>query len=327
VIDSLRLVVEIQNDSVPFPARITVRSTDKLSLGGALNETQLEFARGTSLPSTMFNLSADVAFSLAPELEKLGFSEVRAEKLDVELRLINSAGADGRVSGTASIFGHSPRAMDSLVLENQEVKRAVEQNGALLPVTTVFQAGRENIRLTEIPRRVNVTARGELLQNRPFFIQRTSTISGSALLSIPLAVRVTGGRYTDTVPFDFRSHIEAAQKNVESASLFLQTLNRIPAQVQVTMRFLDEAGKIVLTKPDTEPLQLRAANGDTATPDEQRISLTSDNLTALKTARKLAFEVRFSTTPNLQTPLQTVRFRTSDFVRLRASLSLRVKTS
>lgn len=333
VIDSLRLLVDIRNDSVPFPERITVRQADNIALSGALSDTQLEFARGTSLPSTTFNLSADVAFSLSPELEKLGFTEVLAEKLDVELRLTNSAGADGTVSGTAYIFGRSQRPMDSLVLQNQEVKRAVEQSGRLIPVTTKFQASRTNIRLTEIPQRVRVIAQGNLLQNRPFFVERTSAVSGTALLSIPLSVRVTGGRFRDTIPFDVRSQIETARRNLERATLFLQSLNGISAEVQLRLHFLDEAGKRVLTLPDAQSsntaLVLRAAQEpsqvglpNSPAPDEQRLTLTSEHLSILANARRMALDVQFSTPQNRQ----TVRFRTSDFVRLRASLNLQVKT-
>ena len=327
IIDSLRLVVELQNDSVSAPRRITVRQTDKISLGGSLSETRLDFARGTSLPSIAFNLGAEVAFSIPAELEKLGFTEVLAQQLALELQLVNTAGADGLLSGTAYLLGSMQRPMDSLVITNQEVKRATEQNGRLLPVTTTLTTSRANIRLTEIPRRVSVQARGQLLQNRPFFIERTSTVGGKAIMTIPLAVRVTGGRYTDTIPFDVRSAVETAQKNIDSAALFLQTLNRLPVDAELRVHFLDNTRIPLFTLPTSDAIRLKAASTNAAgqptpTPTEQTVSLGAQNLAALQNARFLAVEVKFSTGTNQQ----FVRFQTQDFVRVRASLSVRVKT-
>lgn len=327
IVDSLRLVVELQNDAVPAPQRITVRQTDKITLGGSLGETKLDFARGTSLPPIVFNLVSDVSFSLAPELAKLGFTEVLAEQLALELQLSNTAGADGTLSGTAYLLGQSSRPMDSLVILNQEIKRATEQNGVLMPVTTMLMTSRANIRLTEIPRRVSVATQGRLIQNRPFFIERTSAVSGTAIMTIPLAVRVTGGRYTDTIPLDIRSAIETAQKNIDSASLFLQMLNRLPVEVLVRLHFLDASRKPLLTVPSNEPLRLRSATlsasqASTPTPNEQTVSVNAQNLASLQNARYVALEAQFSTPAGQQ----FVRFQTSDFVRLRASLSLRVKT-
>jgi hypothetical protein len=60
----------------------------------------------------------------------------------------------------------------------------------------------------------------------------------------------------------------------------------------------------------------------TPTADEQNISVNQQNLATLSKARFLALEVLFAT-PAGQS---SVRFRTSDFVRVRASLSLRIKT-
>jgi hypothetical protein len=327
IIDSLRLVVTLQNDSVIAPRRITVRQSDKISLGGVLSETRLDFARGVSLPSITFNLASEVDFALTPELEKLGFMEVLAEQLQLELRLVNTAGADGLLSGTAYLLGSRPRPMDSLVITNQEVKRATEQNGRLLPVTTILKTSRANIRLTEFPRRVSVQARGQLLQNRPFFIERTSTVGGTALMTIPLAVRVTGGRYNDTIPLDLRSTIETAQKNIDSAALFLQMQNRLPASAELRIHFLDNARKTLLVLPAGESLRLPSASINAAgqrvpTPNEQTISLSPQNLASLQNARYLALEVKFST----PSTMPFARFQTQDFVRVRASLSLRLKT-
>jgi hypothetical protein len=116
---------------------------------------------------------------------------------------------------------------------------------------------------------------------------------------------------------------------LNSGRLFFDVVNGIPLQVTVTVRLLNSSRQTILVLPQSgQGIQVGAAgvdgqgNVNTAVRSTSSVELNRQEVHEFIPAAFLAYSVSLNTTPGSP----AVRFRTTDFVRLRvwSNLSYRV---
>jgi hypothetical protein len=168
-------------------------------------------------------------------------------------------------------------------------------------------------------------------------VGRNSSLSGMVDLEVPLMLGISNGMYADTVSLgdttgdgyvDYSINRERINE-LNSGRLFFDVVNGIPLQVTVTVRLLNSSRQTILVLPQSgQGIQVGAAgvdgqgNVNTAVRSTSSVELNRQEVHEFIPAAFLAYSVSLNTTPGSP----AVRFRTTDFVRLRvwSNLSYRV---
>lgn len=160
-------------------------------------------------------------------------------------------------------------------------------------------------------------------------IGQSSSFGGMVILDIPLRLGITDGRFADTIAVGDSSGDGHQDFNLEkdriaelnSGTVFLRVENGMPLELGIQFRLLDSVKSPILLVPQSgQPVHIAAAtidgNGNVTVPAHSisTIELSRAEVLLFDPAQYLSYTVSLATTPGSG----PARFRTSDYVRLRA---------
>lgn len=168
-------------------------------------------------------------------------------------------------------------------------------------------------------------------------VGRHSSFGGNLDLQVPLMLGIVNGTYRDTLDIGdttadgYRDYTlnKDALNDVNHGTTYIEVLNGMPLQIGVSLRLLDRSRQSLLLVPQSgQGVQVTAASvdgaGNVVLPAQSRASfaLNQSEVRQFIPAEFLTYSFSLVTTPGSP----AVRFRTSDYVRVRiwSTLSYRV---
>jgi len=169
-------------------------------------------------------------------------------------------------------------------------------------------------------------------------VGRNSTFRGRVDLEVPLMVGIANGSYRDTLVVgdttgdgnrDFSIN-KSRLREVNHGKLFIEVENGIPMQIGLELELLERAGYRLLHLPHAgSAISIAAATvdgtGNVTLPRTSRVTieLSSNDVRQFDPAEFISYAVSLTTTPGSS----AVRFRTSDYVRIRVWSTLSYKVN
>jgi len=162
------------------------------------------------------------------------------------------------------------------------------------------------------------------------YIADTSKIRGDFVVDFPLNIGLRSGTVTDT--FSIADKININQEDIDqlqTARLFINVRNSIPAAMQLRFAVMDTHKQITRIIPSTDSISINAAgvgaNGFSTGPASSSltIGMTRDDVRALANGKFMEARLQLQTTPGAN----SVKFRTIDGIRVGvgATIKYRVK--
>jgi hypothetical protein len=291
------------------PTRISLRQTVPFKVGSLTSK----FSGSLNIPSASLGLNV---------FSNVGFP------LDLSLRLVGkTAGGDSAVLVLPSSEKRVFPGRDTLHFNDAETGQFLSRFGTKIPdsITVVGNA------LINPPDLYNPTPAGVGV------ISRSSSVSGSIGLTIPLKLALSTGSYKDTLDWNDtngdgksdNSFQKSDLNGVNQGTMYLEVQNGLPVQLAAQLVLIDSLGKPLLSLPlSNGPYSVASAqvdaNGFATTPGSTSLSivLNEAQIHQFTVARRIAFLFALSTGGS-----SPVVLRTTDQVHLRAwsTLSYRVK--
>lgn len=320
VMDSVRIVLTMD---IPR-TRAVVNGTDALSVSGSLARTQLLNAQGVSIRNLNVNTRSVVNFTLSDQVSRFRFTDLSLQATQVFLSIANGTGIAANLIGTARFIGTNNTTLDNLPIPQQTI-RAANRTGS--PAVTDIIVNQRGLQLREIPRQAEFSAT-ITPRDTAFSVTSADSISGTARIRIPIFMRVIGGSFSNTFTMNTQD-LRTVEKNIDSLTLRLEVLNRIPAGITLVFRFFNSIGQQTLVLPLSGTLAVSAppiSNSRPTAPQFTSLSLSVSkaNIPLILQAQQCTLELQVNTPGATQN--QFVQFLTSDFIQIKAQVRASLNT-
>jgi hypothetical protein len=285
------------------------------------------------MPEVRFNVNSETTFDVKGNISNLTFDELVLKELDINMVIMNGAGIKGILSGTADIFGKAGNKLATIIITDHEIQAAdFSTPGVYIPKETSINLNEKSLNLKEVPYSIKFNGSVRTVENQQFAVDATNRIDGKVVITIPLALRITGGKYTrDLTLLDIDADVRKREKNVDYAELKIESRNRIPANIGLAMHFYDANKNKILSVPTDAPtIAIAAAPVDAnsiATEEArsfQRVKLTHDQTKALLNATYYTVEATFSTSGG---SASFAKFMLNDYLKLKMGLDFKGNTA
>ncbi len=323
IMDSVRLQL---TTSIP-QTRAIIRGSNTVAISGSLARTQLLSAQGVSLRNLSISTRSLVNFTLSEQVNRFRFTNLGLQSSQIGLTISNGTGISANLSGNARFLAGNGTTMDNLPIPLQGIRPGTRNGSLSTPAITEITVAQRGPNFAEIPRQAEFTAT-VVPRDTAFSVASTDSISGSARIRIPVFMRVLGGTYSNTFSVNL-SDLQSASNNIDSASIRLEILNRIPASASLVFRFINAGGQTILTLPQTGVVTVLAppvTNSRPTSPQFSSISLAvpKESIPALLQAQRCTVEIQINTPGSASN--QFVQFLTSDYVQVKAQLRVALNT-
>jgi hypothetical protein len=332
-IDAARVQVDFTIDSTATNDKQLFKEADELTVSGKVTTLRFHEVKGLSMPQVRFNVNSETNFDVKGNISNLTFDELVLKELDINMVIKNGAGIKGILSGTADIFGKGGNKLATVNIADREIAAAdFSTPGVYVPKETSINLNEKSLKLKEVPYSIKFNGNVRTVENEQFAVDATNRIDGKVVISIPLALRITGGKYTrDLTLLDIDADVRKREKNVDYAELKIESRNRMPANIGLAIHFYDANKNKILSVPTDAPtIAIPAAPTDAnsvATGEAksfQRVRLNNAQTKALLTATYYTVEATFSTDEGAES---YAKFMLNDYLKLKMGLDFKGNTA
>ncbi len=302
VISSLHGRCHIDNQVLTVSREFSANQV--FSINGVVSP--IRFSSVSGLASEMQNMH----FSLSQNFNDPGVAGVQINSLSLrEVRLQcqidNKSKLQGFVSGVLRLYND---AGDLLLRQDME-QRAINASS----VSTLNYVW-NSLSLASLPTKLQIDADVKAADGSSLEIHEGNTISGTAKLSIPLSLSLKGGSYVYHSATDWTKQLPADKNRIQQLSLRIEALNKIPAGMNVSLKFYDEHSNLILSLPNSKSIRVDASSA-LQQKSFNELSLSKSDLDAVLASQRYDVIVSFDTPSD-----QYVQFTSADQLKLKMNL-------
>lgn len=312
VITKLRMQFGVISDN--SKAKEDFSESDVFSVSGIVSPIRFKSATGLNSSKKQVDFSSSVNLG-TDDISNLNVQSFAFEKVLLDATIRNGSPLSGVFNGNVTLTDKKGTTLTTLHLD----ERTIGANS-----TTDISYELKDLELSAFPANAIINGTVRTLNGEQFTVSENSVIEGNARLSIPLAMRLTGGEYSTAGRLIFSDEIKQVQQNINTADVLIESRNRIPASVDVSIAFYDEAGTMTLLLPagdSPQPLRINPAVNYEASKSFTRLSVSGKDVQKLLNSYRYTITARFATPAGIYST-----FKSSDYLHLKVNIECKANT-